>query len=92
MAERHAAYAIQVRDVLDSAGIRVEYSEEKATLGAKIRKAEMEKVPYLLIIGDREVEAQTVSVRKRKEGDLGALTLDSFLALVKKEIAERVIS
>ncbi len=91
VAERHMTYARELRDLLGKEGVRVECNEEQATVGAKIRKAELEKVPYLLIVGDREVEAKTVSVRKRKKGDLGTFELASFLALLKREIAERVI-
>jgi threonyl-tRNA synthetase len=80
-----------VRDRLAEQDIRVECNEEPATLGAKIRKAELEKIPYLLIVGDREMEGKTVSVRKRKEGDLGSFAMETFLERVQKEIAERVI-
>lgn len=90
VAERHMPYAREVGDILLQKGIRVEWSEEKATLGAKIRKAELEKVPYLLIIGDREVEGKTISVRKRKEGDLGSFGIGTFLERIQKEIEEKV--
>ena len=91
VAERHLVYAREVRDRLAEQDIRVECNEEPATLGAKIRKAELEKIPYLLIVGDREMEGKTVSVRKRKEGDLGSFAMEAFLERVQKEIAERVI-
>ena len=91
VAERHLVYAHEVRDRLAEQDIRVECNEEPATLGAKIRKAELEKIPYLLIVGDREMEGKTVSVRKRKEGDLGSFAMETFLERVQKEIAERVI-
>jgi threonyl-tRNA synthetase len=91
VAERHLVYAHEVRDRLAEQDIRVECNEEPATLGAKIRKAELEKIPYLLVVGDREMEGKTVSVRKRKEGDLGSFAMETFLERVQKEIAERVI-
>ncbi|MEN3186462.1 MAG: threonine--tRNA ligase [Atribacterota bacterium] len=90
VAERHLSYAREVGGILLQKGIRVEWSEEKATLGAKIRKAELEKVPYLLIIGDREVEGKTVSVRRRKEGDLGSFGIGMFLERIQREIEEKV--
>ena len=68
IAERHIDYAREIKDVIFSEEIRVEINDENATLGAKIRKAEVEKVPYLAIIGDREMENRTLSIRKRKKG------------------------
>ncbi|MCX7667943.1 MAG: His/Gly/Thr/Pro-type tRNA ligase C-terminal domain-containing protein, partial [Atribacterota bacterium] len=91
VAERHMPYAREVGNVLLQKGIRVEWNEDKATLGAKIRKAELEKIPYLLIIGDREVEGKTISVRKRKEGDLGSFEIGAFLEKIQREIEEKVI-
>jgi len=69
----------------------VEINDENATLGAKIRKAEVEKVPYLAIIGDREMENRTLSIRKRKRGDIGSFTLDELLKNLKREIEEKVV-
>lgn len=91
IAERHFDYAREIKDLLFAEGIRVEINDENATLGAKIRKAEMEKIPYLAIVGDREVENRALSIRKRKKGDLGSFTLDELLKNLKKEIEEKVI-
>ncbi|HXL03150.1 MAG TPA: threonine--tRNA ligase [Candidatus Atribacteria bacterium] len=91
IAERHLDYAREIKDLLFSEEIRVEVNDENATLGAKIRKAEMEKVPYLAIVGDREMENRTLSIRKRKKGDLGSFALDELLKNLKKEIEEKVI-
>jgi len=91
IAERHFDCAREIKDLLFAEGIRVEINDENATLGAKIRKAEMEKIPYLAIVGDREVENRALSIRKRKKGDLGSFTLDELLKNLKKEIEEKVI-
>ncbi|HPZ40630.1 MAG TPA: threonine--tRNA ligase, partial [Candidatus Atribacteria bacterium] len=90
IAERHIDYAREIKDVIFSEEIRVEINDENATLGAKIRKAEVEKVPYLAIIGDREMENRTLSIRKRKKGDIGSFTLDELLKNLKREIEEKV--
>ncbi len=91
IAERHLDYAREIKDFLLGEEIRVEVNDENATLGAKIRKAEMEKVPYLAIVGDREVGNRTLSVRKRKKGDIGSFSLDDLLRNLKREIEEKAI-
>ncbi len=91
IAERHIDYAREIKDIIFSEEIRVEINDENATLGAKIRKAEVEKVPYLAIIGDREMENRTLSIRKRKKGDIGSFTLDELLKNLKREIEEKVV-
>lgn len=91
IAERHIDYAREIKDIIFSEEIRVEINDENATLGAKIRKAEVEKVPYLAIIGDREIENRTLSIRKRKKGDIGSFTLDELLKNLKREIEEKVV-
>ena len=91
IAERHIDYAREIKDVIFSEEIRVEINDENATLGAKIRKAEVEKVPYLAIIGDREMENRTLSIRKRKKGYIGSFTLDELLKNLKREIEEKVV-
>ena len=60
-------------------------------MGYKIREAQLNKIPYMLVVGDKEVEDGTVSVRKRGEGDLGAMAIDDFIGLTLREIAERLI-
>lgn len=77
-------------DLMDE-GVRAEANNRSETIGYKIRSAQMEKVPYMAIIGDKEAENGTVSVRKRGVGDLGTMTVEEFKALVKKEIKELVI-
>jgi threonyl-tRNA synthetase len=72
IADRHAPYAAEVRDQLRAAGFRVELDERQEKIGYKIREAQLQKVPYMLVVGDREAEERTVSVRGRADGDLGA--------------------
>lgn len=91
VAERHVPYAREVEKFLAEHDIRVQCDEENATLGAKIRKAELEKVPYILVVGDKEVAHREVSVRRRREGNLGAMELSVFLERVLREIAEKVV-
>jgi len=91
VAERHVPYAREIADLLAQQDIRVECDEENATLGAKIRKAELGKIPYILVVGDREVEHRTVSVRRRRVGNLGSMELESFLGRLQREIEEKTV-
>ena len=77
------AYAAELRKKFKKAGIRVELDESNEKIGYKIRKAQIEKVPYMAVIGDKEVETGTVSVRDRAKGDLGAQRTDEFIAHIK---------
>ena len=91
IAEAHNEYANKVRDVLEEAGIRVELDERNEKIGYKIREAQLQKVPYMLILGDKEVEKNKVGVRERKAGDLGQMDLNEFVEKVKKEIEDKVM-
>jgi len=86
IADRHHEYAQKVAAELKQVGARAEVDDRKATTGAKIRNGETEKIPYLLIVGDRERDAGKVSVRKRGEGDLGPQSLDDFVAQLTPEL------
>ena len=86
IADRHHEYAKKVAAELKQVGARAEVDDRKATTGAKIRNGETEKIPYLLIVGDRERDAGKVSVRKRGEGDLGPQSLDDFVAQLTPEL------
>ena len=74
IADRHAEYARSVRDRLAAAGLRVELDERQEKIGYKIREAQLQKIPYMLVAGDREAAEATVAVRSRSGGDLGAQT------------------
>ena len=90
IAEKFEPYAKELCSKLTNLGIRVELDSRNETIGKKIREAQVEKVPYTLIIGENEVNNNTVSVRKRSVGDEGAVTIDEFIARILKEIAEKV--
>jgi threonyl-tRNA synthetase len=87
--DAHTAYAEEVGKVLKEAGIRVEVDTRGEKIGYKIRQAQMEKIPYMLVVGDKEVENRQVAVRQRTAGDKGAIPLDDFVALVKSEVAAK---
>ena len=89
VAQSHLEYAKDVADTLAESNIRVELEEANETLGYKIRKAQTEKVPYMLIIGDKEIKSRTVSVRTRNGGDEGSQMLPAFIARLIREIKER---
>jgi threonyl-tRNA synthetase len=91
IAERHLSYAQKVKATLLEREIRTELDDENATLGAKIRKAQNSKIPYILIVGDKEEQEEKVSVRKRKEGDIGSLTLEKFIANIQEEINKKSV-
>ena len=85
VSEKFADYAKEVSDSLKAAGIRVETDDRNEKLGYKIRSAQMEKVPYMLIVGEKEVEEKAVSVRKRDEGDIGSMKVEEFTAKVLED-------
>jgi threonyl-tRNA synthetase len=90
--ERQNTYAAEVMQKLLSAGIRVELDERNEKVQAKIRDAQLQKIPYMLVIGGKEAEAGTVAVRHRTKGDQGPRPLDQFLADLKKEVDSRAIT
>ncbi|HDK26663.1 MAG TPA: threonine--tRNA ligase, partial [Candidatus Atribacteria bacterium] len=92
IADRHIEYGKNIMKELNKQNIRVELDENNEKIGAKIRRAELEKVPYMLIFGDKEIEEGSVSVRKRGEGDLGKTKLSKFTEDVLKEIKNKIIS
>jgi len=80
IADKHNEYVRNVADRLRERDIRVETDERREKIGLKIREAQLQKVPYMLVVGDKEVEAGSVAVRSREKGDLGTSTIDEFLA------------
>jgi threonyl-tRNA synthetase len=82
-------YTAQVETALKNHSIRVEVDSRNLTLEKKIREAELAKIPYLLIVGEREVKSQTVSVRKRGKGDIGAMSLEKFIEKAREEINKK---
>lgn len=86
IADSHVEYAHKVKDELQKAGIRVEVDDRQEKIGYKIREAQLQKVPYMLVVGDKEKEANAVGVRSRKDGDIGAQDLKDFISKIKEEI------
>src|SRR5216683_6205317 len=85
ISDRHLAYGASVRDRLKAAGLRIELDERQEKIGYKIREAQVQKVPYMLVVGDRESAEGTVSVRTRTGGDQGANAIDRFIASARDE-------
>ena len=91
IADRHLDYIYEVKKELEHKGMRVEIDDRSEKIGFKIREAQLQKVPYMILVGDKDIENNTVSVRDRKEGDLGAMSLDSFIEKAMEEIETKLI-
>jgi threonyl-tRNA synthetase len=91
VSEKVAAYAAQVSAELKAAGIRVYLDDRNEKLGAKIRDSEMQKIPYMAVVGGKEAEGQTVSVRHHGKGDLGARPVAQFVADLQAEVVARTV-
>ncbi len=87
VSEKHNEYARSIAECLQ--GFRVQVSEENETLGKKIRNAELQKIPYVLVVGDKEIEQKAVNVRHYKKGVVGTMPLENFAGQLKKEIADK---
>ena len=87
IADRHEGYAREVAAQLE--GLRVEVDARTESVGKKIREGELRKAPYMLVVGDNEAEARQVSVRRHREGDLGAMTVDEFASRAREEIDQK---
>jgi len=82
-------FALKIKEELKEAGIRVEINDSQEKLGYKIRQSQVQQVPYMIIIGDKEIKDNTISVRDRREGDIGSFKLDEFKERILKEIEEK---
>jgi len=89
IADRHNEAAARVRDDLRAAGVRAELDDRTESVGRKIREAELRKVPYMLVVGDREAESGTVAVREHRRGDTGSVAVAEFAERVARETRER---
>jgi len=89
--DRSHEYGRQIYDRLKGEGLRVTLDQRNEKVGYKIREAQVNKIPYMLIVGDREVESGQVAVRHRGEGDLGADDLSNLVEKINKEIEEKII-
>ena len=86
IADRHQDYAYEMMEKLQEIGVRCEIDDRSEKIGFKIRSAQMEKIPYMILVGDKDIEANTISVRSRKNGDEGAVSIEEFVARIKEEI------
>ena len=89
IADRHVDYAREVQRELAAAGLRADVDERTESVGRKIREAELRKVPYMLVVGDREAEQRAVALRRHREGDLGTLPLADVIARLTAEASRR---
>ena len=86
IAARHADYAHEIASMMRDKYIRVEVDDRNEKIGYKIREGQLEKLPYMLLVGDKEIETKSVAVRKRGQGDIGAMGIDEFISMIQKEI------
>lgn len=91
IADRHLDYLYNVKKALEAKGVRCEIDDRSEKMGFKIRAAQLEKVPYMIIAGDKDIENGTISVRSRKDGEQGAVTLDEFVENIMEEIETKVL-
>jgi len=91
ISEKNIEYANLVRNALAVKNIRVEVNQDNETLGKKIRIAEMQKIPYIVVVGLKEEEHKIISVRERKVGDIGNFSVNDFVTRLEEEIREKII-
>lgn len=91
IADRHLDYIYEVKKVLESRGFRCEVDDRSEKIGYKIREAQLEKVPYMVLVGDKDIENQQISIRHRKDGDLGSMTVEEFVAKIVEERDSKAI-
>lgn len=91
IADRHLDYIYEVKKSLEAQGFRCEVDDRSEKIGYKIREAQLEKVPYMVLVGDKDIENNVISVRHRKEGDLGSMSVEDFMNIVVKERDEKTI-
>lgn len=91
IADRHLDYLYNVKKALEAKGVRCEIDDRSEKMGFKIRAAQLEKVPYMIIAGDKDIENGTISVRSRKDGEQGAMTLDAFVENIMEEIETKAL-
>ena len=82
IADRHIDYANKIKEQLQKQKLRVEVDSRSEKIGYKIREAQLQKIPYMLIVGDKEIETNTVGVRSRSDGDIGAMSVEDFIGKV----------
>ena len=86
ISDKHLEYANKVKEILQEKELRVEVDDRAEKIGYKIREAQLQKVPYMLVVGDKEEQEGKVGVRDRKQGDIGAIPLDEFVSKIEEEV------
>ena len=86
ISDKQNDWAQKIYEQVKEAGIRVELNKDNETLGKKIRESEKQKIPYILVIGDKEIEADAIAVRQRGKGDLGQMKIEEFIKKIKEEV------
>jgi len=86
ISDNQIGYSMKIKNELEKLGIRIELDDRNEKIGYKIREAQMQKVPYMLVIGEKEVENNNVSIRSRKDGDIGQMSVEEFKDKIKTEI------
>ena len=86
IATAHNEYAKEIKEKFEEAGIRVELDQREEKIGYKIREAQLQKIPYMIILGDKEIQAKAVGVRSRKDGDIGQMSVEAFIDKIKHEV------
>ena len=92
IADRHHDYAYKVKQALESRGLRCEVDTRSEKIGYKIREAQLEKVPYMVLMGDKDIESQAISVRDRRQGDIGQMSVEAFAEKLVKEVEDRTLN
>jgi len=92
IADRHLDYAFEVRKALKAVGVRADVDDRQEKVNYKIREAQLQKIPYMLVVGDREMAEKAVAVRSRAKGDLGARPVDQFVTDALAEIRSKALS
>ena len=86
IATAHNEYAKEIKEKFEEAGIRVELDQREEKIGYKIREAQLQKIPYMIILGDKEIQVKAIGVRSRKNGDIGQMTVENFIDKIKHEV------
>ncbi|MGN0473782.1 MAG: threonine--tRNA ligase, partial [Acutalibacteraceae bacterium] len=92
IADRHLDYITEIKNALEAKGIRCELDDRSEKIGYKIREAQLKKIPYMVIAGDKDIENNTISIRSRKDGDIGSMSLDEFVAKITEEISTKAMN
>ena len=92
ISEKYADYAARINRTLIDRGIRSELDDRAEKIGYKIREAQLEKIPYMIVVGEKEQEENTVSLRSRKEGDLGSMPLSAFIEKVEEQVRTKELN